>query len=350
MSVKKILFLGASPPPENGIACHMRRLAHLTHTEGFKVLWYDPYSYRVISYKDNQLNIIQLSKIVFLIKLILHLNIPQTHLHLHASRLGKLMWGWPLIQFCLIPKKRRYLSIHGAFRESYTRYSKTQKRMAKRLISAFSKVVVTNNSIKEFLDAFHFSNVSVTVIPAYLPLIEDTRRNTVTMYDSLMAEDCPKVVVCGSAEKIYGFEFAIGIFEEHLILDPNVKYIFCIYHRKNSEIFKKISDFSADNENVVIFQDLNEYQFYHILKQGDLFLRPTEQDGDSIAVREAIALNKPVVATNCCPRPKGCIVPGDRDTKNWAKTVHGQLNENVPSSPSENENFESQFLALYGNR
>jgi glycosyltransferase involved in cell wall biosynthesis len=42
-----------------------------------------------------------------------------------------------------------------------------------------------------------------------------------------------------------------------------------------------------------------------LLQAGDLFVRPTTADGDSICVREAVALGRRVVATQVAPRPAG---------------------------------------------
>ena len=38
-----------------------------------------------------------------------------------------------------------------------------------------------------------------------------------------------------------------------------------------------------------------------------IYVRPTKTDGDSLCVREAIALNVPVVTTNAAPRPEEAI-------------------------------------------
>jgi hypothetical protein len=50
-----------------------------------------------------------------------------------------------------------------------------------------------------------------------------------------------------------------------------------------------------------------------LMSRSQIFLRPTFQDGDSISVREALALGVPVVASRIGSRPPGTILfhPGD---------------------------------------
>ena len=45
--------------------------------------------------------------------------------------------------------------------------------------------------------------------------------------------------------------------------------------------------------------------FFEILKLSDCLIRNTTTDGDSISIKEAIYLNKKVIATNCVDRPEG---------------------------------------------
>jgi len=44
------------------------------------------------------------------------------------------------------------------------------------------------------------------------------------------------------------------------------------------------------------------------MSASDVFLRPTLEDGDSISVREALALGVPVVASRAGTRPDGALL------------------------------------------
>ena len=57
------------------------------------------------------------------------------------------------------------------------------------------------------------------------------------------------------------------------------------------------------------------------LVRSSVFVRPTSTDGDSVSVREALAVGVPVVASDVCQRPKGCHIFQSRDAEQMAKTV-----------------------------
>ncbi len=51
--------------------------------------------------------------------------------------------------------------------------------------------------------------------------------------------------------------------------------------------------------------DLTPGQVTQVLARSEVFLRPTDWDGDSLIVREALAVGARVVASDVCPRPAG---------------------------------------------
>jgi glycosyltransferase involved in cell wall biosynthesis len=56
------------------------------------------------------------------------------------------------------------------------------------------------------------------------------------------------------------------------------------------------------------FGELPNEQTLAVIRASDAFIRPTAADGDSVSVREALALGVPVVATDVALRPPGTIV------------------------------------------
>lgn len=63
------------------------------------------------------------------------------------------------------------------------------------------------------------------------------------------------------------------------------------------------------------------------MRRCDLMVRPTTSDGDSNAIREALHLNLPVVASNCVQRPDGVITYPMQDDHGLAATVIRVLND-----------------------
>ena len=66
-------------------------------------------------------------------------------------------------------------------------------------------------------------------------------------------------------------------------------------------------------EGVTGFGEVHRSSALAIVSSSDVFIRPTLVDGDSVSVREALALGKPVVATRVGHRPSEVrlVPPGD---------------------------------------
>src|SRR5207248_6524352 len=64
---------------------------------------------------------------------------------------------------------------------------------------------------------------------------------------------------------------------------------------------------------VRVFGELRRSSALAVVEGSDVFVRPTRADGDSVSVREAVALGRTVVATSVGTRPREAILvpPGD---------------------------------------
>jgi hypothetical protein len=56
-----------------------------------------------------------------------------------------------------------------------------------------------------------------------------------------------------------------------------------------------------------------EFSFVRVIEQSDIVLRPTNADGDAVTIREAIYLNKLVLASDVIDRPENTILFKNRD-------------------------------------
>jgi glycosyltransferase involved in cell wall biosynthesis len=57
----------------------------------------------------------------------------------------------------------------------------------------------------------------------------------------------------------------------------------------------------------------------------DLFVRPTNTDGDSVSIREALHLGLPVVASDAVSRPEVCSIFATRDMDDFERAVRHVL-------------------------
>lgn len=78
------------------------------------------------------------------------------------------------------------------------------------------------------------------------------------------------------------------------------------------EASKRVRDAGLAND-VLLLGDVDHDTCLALMRRSDVFVRATLEDGDSISVREALALGVPVVASRVGSRPPGTILfhPGD---------------------------------------
>ena len=69
--------------------------------------------------------------------------------------------------------------------------------------------------------------------------------------------------------------------------------------------------------------DSSPDEVHQVLRRTGVFLRPTDWDGDSVVVREALAVGARVVATNTSPRPVGVELSGSSAREVADAVLHG---------------------------
>jgi hypothetical protein len=103
-----------------------------------------------------------------------------------------------------------------------------------------------------------------------------------------------------NGNEIYGGSMLYEVFSQNtkaglLFSDPTG-----CYKQYLEEKYKSLPD--------NIFFIYEAHSFINILQVSDCFIRATTTDGDSLSVKESISFQKPVIASDCVDRPKGCTL------------------------------------------
>ena len=107
----------------------------------------------------------------------------------------------------------------------------------------------------------------------------------------------------------------------------------------------------ADAERFGVLQlledlgELSNEQALAVIRSADVFVRPTSADGDSVSVREALALGVPVVATDAAVRPPGTIVCRAGCAEDLARKVEWALDS--PPAPAPQPDSVAFLAQLY---
>lgn len=312
MSGSKILILGVQPPPIGGVTIHVKRLCEQLMSAGFDWVFTD---------------IKKAPKFKILCDCIACKNI-----HLHSSN--------PYIRllisaFCFLLQKRLLVTFHGNLGR-YGRFKNWLDCLTARY--CFLPIVLNENSLsiaKRF-------NKKALLITAFIPVktITPLQEQYIGLIGTLK-KNC-KQVFCTNAsylgfdargKEIYQITDIIAIFNNQpqkglIISDPSGKYKDYLKNRKVSI-----------DSNIVLISE--PHDFNAVIEHSDAVIRFTTTDGDSISVREALSLRKPIIATNVVSRPEGVILisPNVKDLEDF-------LNSDKIEPVSNNVKIENAFEKL----
>lgn len=280
--MEKLLIIGTLPKNSGigGVTIHISRLLKLLDEKNIGYLFVD---YRIES-------------IFTILRLILKSHI----VHLHATNS---LFKFLCALCCRIFRKKIVITFHGNI-GSYKNINRLLNLLTIRIISV--PVFINANSMEIGKKKNKNSKLfSAFIPPSDMDILDDEILNLVyelkKRYKFLFSANAYNYVLNENGNEIYGITFLLSIFKEFqteyalLISDPSGGY-------KAHFLAKNI--FLPPNVKLIS----HPHSFYQLLKYVDVFLRPTSTDGDSLSVKEALFLGKPVVCSDVVDRPLGTIV------------------------------------------
>lgn len=297
----KILIIGPMPPPPGGVSMHLSRLlARHGKNEQVSLQVLDVRQRRLYSSAGSTTNWFAILFAWLLADVI----------HLHISK----------------PVKLKLAKLAKAFGKKviYTHHNtRNLDEMATREVMQLSDKVIL---VQEPVD-FPFTDTSdkFTVIPAFIPPLHTARppewfTQEQQKYPDVLLSLCyhePGKPTLIEGRDLYGFDLILDALEkiaEHrslrsfmlILVDPNGT-MRTTYSSRLQELERKTS--------MRMLYRFSPEDVSSLLPYCRLFLRTTLSDGDSLSVREALAVGIPVLASDCSTRPQGVVLfrSGDGD-------------------------------------
>ena len=113
-----------------------------------------------------------------------------------------------------------------------------------------------------------------------------------------------RVVVSGYGAPQYNWNFVCSLIDT---MSSEVEWVCCIYGPRDPQYWPAMERELRKRSGVVIYNDLSSDGFVSILRSATVYLRPTDYDGDSVSIYEALAEDVSCVASNVVKRPSGAI-------------------------------------------
>ena len=258
----------------------------------------------------------------------------------------------------LIFKNRSVIvTVHNSnFFNFYHHVGGWKKRLAKSGLNKINTIICVNNTIQRQAISTGVDPEKCIVIPAFMMQGVDIDEKIPEEMDAFIKQHSPLILTCGffwpHRNDLYGFLDAINALNFIRKSHSSAGLIIAGYgSEKEKEPYVGLIDSLKLKDHVLIAGDLKNEVFLSILKQCHLFVRPTKDDADSISVREAMALDIPVVASATEYRPVGVITfpigNYQEFLTNTLSILDGSLDKN--SVRGNKKSFETELLSVYLN-
>ncbi|WP_432407033.1 glycosyltransferase family 4 protein [Wukongibacter sp. M2B1] len=320
----KIGLFGIYPPPIGGISVHIKRLSAFLYKKNIDVTVYSN-----CEKKGNESYVREVKN-----KKIQHIenlfNSKDDIIHIHSHS-----WKERAILTCVSKfyGKIFIMTIHS-LKEKWDELNLMDRILVKYVLKYSTKIISVGVNEKKKLVSWGCSEDKIVVLPAYInpiEIIEDRQKIPREVWSFI---DKSKFIISANGcirfhrgEDLYGIDMLIDLVHR-LKNSYDVSLIIALLdvygqgdeqRRYYKELREKISKLSLQ-EKIFIFE-VKDTEFYPILQKSNLFIRPTNTDGDAISLREALYFKIPSIASDIVARPKGTISFKNRDIDDLEEKV-----------------------------
>lgn len=177
-------------------------------------------------------------------------------------------------------------------------------------------VSISDNVTQSFLQTFSSLKERIVLIENIMPMrYIRTLVNEFSTEQEMLIDGSIKLLSIGRFSPPKKFDEIPVICRKIRELGIDVKWYLIGYGGEEQLIRQKIAEECMENYVIILGKKENPYPY---IKACDLYLQPSRYEGKSVAVREAQALNKPVIITNYATAQSqlkdsydGMIVPMD---------------------------------------
>jgi glycogen synthase len=305
-STPKVLIVGDYPPPHGGVAVHVDVLHRAVRRRGGDCT--------VLDIGKGQLpadGVVPAGGYATFTAQLFAYAMRGYRVHVHTS--GANRKSWALAAICAAAGKLSrlppFITFHSGLGPGWLAEDPTRARVAGTVANAFGRVIAVSEDIRGALLCCGVARERIEVLPAFShsflepgtppPGLREVRDAAAPLYCAMLAPD-----------PVYGAESLLAAFAEVHARNPRARL--ALYGPGTRELdLVRCAGRAAGA--VCAFGELHRPAALALIAQSDVFVRPTLADGDSVSVREALALGRVVVATSVGTRPKETrlVPPGD---------------------------------------
>lgn len=322
-SGRPIFIVGSMPPTLGGVSTHVERLADYLALQGNAVTVFDLYTNSRTAVLDRGYPIFRGRTKSAIVRLFWKIIVERpllVHVHLSAGHHLPFLAA-PFVVIRAL--SRLVLTVHsGSAPDKFQRLKGVPGYLSRIALCASNRIICVSEEISKAVGRrFPELRPKLGVI---IPFIVNpiAKRQAGGLGPGFV------FLAAGSGIPIYDWitfieacNGAKGIGDVHL----------AFYNKSEPEYFDRIVEMcSRSHVNYVIHEGMQPAEFAILLSRVSCFVRPTLTDGDSIAVREALAFGLPVVASDAVARPDGCVLFKTGSVQELQRALEAIINGKVP--------------------
>lgn len=347
MKKESIIMIGPLPPPVGGVSIHVSRLIE-------KLV--DFYYIHTINTSQKNLGLIfRLIKLFFLSLF----NPSKFFIHNHTFNIKV---NLIILMLCKLFRIDYIQTLHS-FRFEKEKLSKRDVKRIEIIIKNSYKIIVVNSKIKNDLLKFDSKAFNkITVLPAFIPYQGPVKSKNEFIRELKIDKfiNSHEIILCANASKIefhnsqdlYGIDLCIELMKE--LTNRNVGLVFMLPHIGNEDYYysmkNRIKEYGLGRDFLFVNKQVD---LVPLFESVDIFLRPTNTDGDAISIREALYSGVPTIASNIVERPRGTRIFKNRDLLDlYEKVLEVILNienerEKVKELYIHQDNLIEKYFSIY---
>jgi glycosyltransferase involved in cell wall biosynthesis len=339
---KPVVFLiGGIPPPVGGITIHIQRLTSILCRAGFEVEVFDTTgSGESLEDAEQGIRVWRGPQWRTMARLVSRIMIVRPAVvHWHVSdlrRAGLLLTPMRLIAR-IVPT---FVTVHsGNFPSRFRSATKAFRARFAALCRSATAIIGVNDAIVSAINELRdVRPEAVHMIPAYLPQAVPITSGKQVRPGKVVA------IVCGFGTALYGWHSL-----KDALSNPDIAEWHWVFYTVFDESY--MADVIALAEGVApgkvrVHRSLSPSDFQTLLISADVLLRPTQTDGDSLVVREALSVGVSVVASDAVSRPSGCRVFRTGNSADLATKLRDEI-ESPSRTKCPQPDFGTPLLRLY---
>jgi glycogen synthase len=296
----KVLLVGPLPPPNGGISVHVTQTQRRLIAAGAQCHALNPAGVG--------------GKVAFVRRLV-HYASQGWSIQVHTNGHNRKSWLLALLcgavaKVCRVPAS---VTLHSGMAPHYLAGHSASRTLARSACRLYDEIVCVSRPIEDSLASIGVDRKKMEVRAASAP----PDRPAVTLDQPLVAwMENHRPLLCTTLffRPEYGFPLLVSAIARLRQVYPSIGCIVMGSCEHGEEAPELVRQASVEGQ-MLLLGDVEHDRCLSVMTGSDLFIRPTLHDGDSISVREALALGVPVLASRTGTRPDGAhlFTPGDLD-------------------------------------